>query len=193
MKTKKKTKIKAFYLSDNEIEICQRKHIDIITCPGSNLKLSSGIAPINKYFNSGLRISIGTDGASSNNSLDIFKEMYLTSCLQKVINNDPSVMDGYDVLKFATVNSALTMGLNDCDILAKGKFADIIMIDLTKPSMQPINNIINNIVYSGSKDIIKMTMIDGKILYYDGKFNLPFSKEEIYSSTQKIADLLKKK
>ena len=67
------------------------------------------------------------------------------------------------------------------------------MIDLTKPSMQPINNIINNIVYSGSKDIIKMTMIDGKILYYDGKFNLPFSKEEIYSSTQKIADLLKKK
>lgn len=181
------------YLSDNEIEICQRKHIDIITCPGSNLKLASGIAPINKYFNSGLRISIGTDGASSNNSLDIFKEMYLTSCLQKVINNDPSVMDGYDVLKFATVNSSLTMGLNDCDILAKGKLADIIMIDLTKPSMQPINNIINNIVYSGSKDIIKMTMIDGKILYYDGKFNLPFSKEEIYSSTQKIADLLKKK
>lgn len=180
------------YLSDNEIEICQRKHIDIITCPGSNLKLASGIAPINKYFNNGLRISIGTDGASSNNSLDIFKEMYLTSCLQKVINNDPSVMDGYDVLKFATVNSALTMGLNDCDILAKGKLADIIMIDLTKPSMQPINNIINNIVYSGSKDIIKMTMIDGKILYYDGKFNLPFSKEEIYSSTQKIADLLKK-
>ena len=181
------------YLSDNEIEICQRKHIDIITCPGSNLKLASGIAPINKYFNSGLRISIGTDGASSNNSLDIFKEMYLTSCLQKVINNDPSVMDGYDVLKFATVNSALTMGLNDCDILAKGKLADIIMIDLTKPSMQPINNIINNIVYSGSKDVIKMTMIDGKILYYDGKFNLPFSEEEIYSSTQKIADLLKKK
>ena len=181
------------YLSDNEIEICQRKHIDIITCPGSNLKLASGIAPINKYFKNGLRISIGTDGASSNNSLDIFKEMYLTSCLQKVINNDPSVMDGYDVLKFATVNSALTMGLNDCDILAKGKLADIIMIDLTKPSMQPINNIINNIVYSGSKDIIKMTMIDGKILYYDGKFNLPFSKEEIYSSTQKIADLLKKK
>lgn len=181
------------YLSDNEIEICQRKHIDIITCPGSNLKLASGIAPINKYFNNGLRISIGTDGASSNNSLDIFKEMYLTSCLQKVINNDPSVMDGYDVLKFATVNSALTMGLNDCDILAKGKLADIIMIDLTKPSMQPINNIINNIVYSGSKDIVKMTMIDGKILYYDGKFNLPFSKEEIYSSTQKIADLLKKK
>lgn len=181
------------YLSDNEIEICQRKHIDIITCPGSNLKLASGIAPINKYFNNGLRISIGTDGASSNNSLDIFKEMYLTSCLQKVINNDPSVMDGYDVLKFATVNSALTMGLNDCDILAKGKLADIIMIDLTKPSMQPINNILNNIVYSGSKDIIKMTMIDGKILYYDGKFNLPFSEEEIYSSTQKIADLLKKK
>ncbi len=117
--------------------------------------------------------------------------MYLASCLQKIVNKDPSVMDGFEVLKMATVNSALAMGLNNADVLDEGKLADIIMIDLKSPSMQPINNIAKNLVYAGSKDIIKMTMIDGKILYFDNKFSLDIDKDSIYSIAQAITNRLK--
>ena len=179
------------YFSDNEIEIAKKHNLSIISCPASNLKLASGIAPLYRYQKAGLNIALGTDGAASNNSLDMFKEMYLASCLQKVINKDPSVMDGFDVLKMATVNSAKAMGLEKCDVLDKNKYADIIMIDLKNPSMQPINNIKKNIVYAGSKDLVKMTMIDGKILYYDGKFNLDIDVNNIYSIAQEITNRLK--
>lgn len=179
------------YFDDEEIEICKKRHINIISCPASNLKLASGIAPLTKYQKAGLNIALGTDGPASNNSLDMFKEMYLASCLQKVKNMDPSVMDGLDVLKMATVNSAHAMGLNDCDVLAKGKYADIIMIDLKNPAMQPINNIAKNIVYAGSKDIVKMTMINGKILYQDHKFFINEDVNEIYKKAQEITNRLK--
>ncbi len=179
------------YFSDTEIEIAKKHNLSIISCPASNLKLASGIAPLYRYQTAGLNIALGTDGAASNNSLDMFKEMYLASCLQKVINKDPSIMDGFDVLKMATVNSAKAMGLDKCDVLDKNKYADIIMIDLKNPSMQPINNIKKNIVYAGSKDLVKMTMINGKILYYDGKFNLDIDVNNIYSNAQEITNRLK--
>ncbi len=179
------------YFSDSEIEIAKKHNLSIISCPASNLKLASGIAPLYHYQTAGLNIALGTDGAASNNSLDMFKEMYLASCLQKVINKDPSVMDGFDVLKMATVNSAKAMGLDKCDVLDKNKYADIIMIDLKNPSMQPINNIKKNIVYAGSKDLVKMTMINGKILYYNGKFNLDIDVNNIYSNAQEITNRLK--
>lgn len=179
------------YFTDEEIKICKKKHINIITCPGSNLKLASGIAPLVKYKNAGLNIAIGTDGAGSNNSLDMFREMYLVSTLQKVVNKDPSVMDGFDVLKMATVNGAKAMAMKDNDVLDVGKYADIIMIDLKNPAMQPINNIPKNIVYSGSKDIVKMTMINGKVLYYDHKFFIGQNVENIFKKTQEITERLK--
>ena len=179
------------YFDDNEIAICKKRGVNIITCPGSNLKLASGIAPLLKYQKAGLNIAIGTDGAASNNSLDMFKEMYLVSTLQKVVNSDPSVMDGFDVLKMATVNSAHAMGLNNSDILAKGKYADIIMIDLKNPAMQPINNIAKNIVYAGSKDIVKMTMINGKILYMNHEFFVNEDVDDIYKKVQEITNRLR--
>ena len=179
------------YFSDKEIEIAKKRHVYVISCPASNLKLASGIAPLYKYEKAGLTIALGTDGAASNNSLNMFKEMYLASSLQKVINKDPSVMDGFDVLKMATVNSAHAMGLNNADILKEGKYADIIMIDLKSPSMQPINNIAKNIVYAGDKDIVKMTMINGKILYFNHQFFLDYKIDDIYAKTQEITKRLK--
>ena len=181
----------ANYLSDNEIDICKKRNINIISCPASNLKLASGIAPLHKYQERGLNIAFGTDGAGSNNSLDMFKEMFLASTLQKVTNNDPSVMDGKDVLKMATVNAAHALKLFDADILEVGKLADIIMIDLHNPAMQPINNIEKNIVYSGSKDIVKMTMVNGKILYMDKKFYIDEDVDELYKKCQIITERLK--
>ncbi len=179
------------YFTGEEIEIAKKRNFNIITCPASNLKLASGIAPIAKYQKAGLNIAIGTDGPASNNSLDMFKEMYLVSALQKVVNHDASVMDGFDVLKMATIGGSKAMGLNDCDVLSVNKLADIIMIDLKNPAMQPINNIQKNIVYAGSKDIVKMTMIDGKILYYDHQYFVNENIDDIYQKAQEITNRLK--
>lgn len=180
------------FFTDEEIKICRKRGIDIVTCPASNAKLASGVCPVLKYTGNGLTVAIGTDGAGSNNSLDMFKEMYLVSALQKLLYKDASKMDGFEVLKMATVNGSKVLDMKDNDVLKVGKLADIIMIDLKSPSMQPLNNIAKNIVYSGSKDIVKMTMIDGKILYYDHKFLLNENIDDIYNKAQQITDRLKK-
>ena len=180
------------YFSDEDIQIFKKHGCYVVTCPGSNTKLASGIAPISKYLENGLNVAIGTDGPASNNSLDMFKEMTLVYALQKVSLKDPSALPAFEVLKMATVNGARAMGLYDSDVLDVGKKADLIEIDLSKPNMQPINNIINNIVYAGSKDNIKMTMINGKILYKNGKFYTKEKPAKIYEKCQKISERIEK-
>ena len=180
------------YFSDEDIELFKKHNCTIVTCPGSNTKLASGIAPISKYLEKGVNIAIGTDGPASNNSLDMFKEMTLVYSLQKVSLKDPKAMPAFEVLKMATVNGAKAMGLDNSDVLEVGKKADIIEIDLSRPNMQPLNNIITNIVYSGSKENIKMTMINGKILYMNGKFYLKEKPSTIYKKCQKIVERIDK-
>ena len=176
------------HFSGEDAKLWKEKNLTVVTCPGSNTKLASGVAPIKKYLDEGINVAIGTDGPASNNCLDMFKEMTLLFSLQKVSLKDPTALDAFTILKMATVNGAHAMGLEDADILEVGKKADLIEIDLSRPNMQPLNNIINNIVYSGSKENIKMTMIDGRILYENGKFNIKESLKDIYNECQNITE-----
>ena len=176
------------HLTDEEIDVLNMRGVSVITNPGSNAKLASGIAPIAKLSKKGLNIAIGTDGAASNNALDMFREMYLVSVLSKLRENDPASIDAGKVLEMATVGGARAMGLDNADVLDTGKYADIILIDMHKPNMQPENNIIKNIVYSGSKSNVRMTMIGGKVLYLDGKYNIGERPEIIYENCNKIAE-----
>lgn len=168
------------HMSEEDLQICKDKNIWVVTNPASNVKLASGIAPIQKMLDMGIGLAIGTDGSASNNCLDMFREMFLTTALQKVSIPDAAAMDAGEVLYMATVGGAHAMCLPDCDILAAGKYADLIMLDLQQPNMQPLNNITKNIVYSGSKQNVKMTMINGRILYEDGKFDIGIDPQEVY-------------
>lgn len=179
------------YLTDEDIEIFKKHDMSVISNPGSNTKLASGIAPIQKFIDSGLNIALGTDGPSSNNCLDMFREMFLVTGLAKLRENNASAVDALTVLKMATKNGAKAMLLDDCDVLAKGKQADMIMIDLCKPNMQPLNDIARNIVFSGSKQNVKMTMVAGKILYEDGKYNIGIDEETVYKEANDIITRLK--
>jgi 5-methylthioadenosine/S-adenosylhomocysteine deaminase len=116
----------------------------------------------------------------------MFREMFLVSALSKVREDDAASIDAMEVLRMATVNGAKAMHLGKADTLTKDKLADIILIDLKQPNMQPVHNIAKNIVYSGSKSNVLMTMVGGKILYNKGEYNIGESPERIYSNCEKI-------
>lgn len=178
------------YLSDHDIELIKKHDVVLVSNPSSNMKLASGIAEIKKLLSNGVTIALGTDGPASNNALDMFREMYLVTGLQKIKNMDPVSIPAFEVIKMATVNGAKAMGLVDADTLEVNKLADLIMIDLSRPSMQPINNIINNLVYAGGKDCVKLTMVNGKILYRDGQFFVGEDIKEIYKKVQSLTEEL---
>ena len=176
------------HMTPEDIAVMKKRGMTAVTNPGSNMKLASGIAPISEFLQAGVNVAIGTDGPASNNCLDMFREMFLVTGLAKVKEKDASAVDAMEVLKMATVNSARAMGLEDADVLAAGKLADIIMIDLMQPNMQPVHNIPKNLVYSGSKQNVAMTMIAGKILYEKGTFYTKDKPEDIYRKAEAVRD-----
>ena len=175
------------HMSKEDLEVVKKHQISVITNPASNLKLASGIAPIEEMLSQKINLAIGTDGPASNNCLDMFREMFLVTALAKYRENDASAVDAAEVLKMATVGGAKAMNLSNCDVLAEGKQADLIMIDLNQPNMQPIHNIRKNLVYSGSKQNVKLTMVAGKILYEDGEFFIGTDPDQVYKKANEIA------
>lgn len=180
------------HMSEEDLDIFQSRGLYVVTNPGSNCKLASGIAPLVEMQKRGIPMAIGTDGPASNNCLDMFREMFLATALQKIKTSDASALDADAVLEMATVGGARAMGLSQCDVLAPGKKADVIMIDLHQPNMQPLNHIPHNIVYSGSKSNVKMTMVGGKILYEDGQYFIGEDPEQIYEKANEIITDLRK-
>ncbi len=175
------------HMDEGDYAILKKRGIYVVTNPASNLKLASGIAPVKRFLDEGVPVAIGTDGAASNNCLDMFREMFLVTGLQKEVRDDPEAAPAWDVLKMATVNGAHAMGLSECDTLSAGKKADLIMIDLKQPNMQPLQNLEKNLVYSGSKQNVKLTMIGGRVLYEDGKFYVGHPMEEVYRKANAFA------
>lgn len=174
------------YTTAEDRRILKEKEIYVVTNPSSNLKLASGIAPIREYLEQGIGVAIGTDGPASNNSLNFFKEMYLTTTLQKIRYQDAAAVTTWDVLNMATVNGAHLLGLPLCDSIAPGRQADLILIDLHKPNMQPLNHVTDNLIYSGSINNVSMTMIAGRILYQNGNYHIAVDPIRIYESANRI-------
>lgn len=179
------------HMTDEDLEIFKRRGLWVVTNPCSNSKLASGIAPLYKMYNMGINLAIGTDGPASNNALDMFREMYLASVLQKIRENDAAAMPADAVLKMAVSGSALAMGLTDCDELSEGKKADIAVIDLDQPNMQPLNNTVKNVVFAGSKSNVKMTVSNGVVVYENGEFPT-LDKEKIFAKANEIIEEKKK-
>ena len=169
------------WMSDEDLALFARKGLWAITNPASNLKLASGIAPISRMQRAGVKLAIGTDGAGSNNALDMFREMYLVTALQKYAENDASACPADTVLEMACVGGARAMGLACCDDIVPGKKADLAVIDLHRPNMQPLNNIGKNLVYAGSRENVRLTMVNGKVLYENGQFFIGEEPERIYA------------
>ena len=172
------------WFDEKDRAVYQRNGLWFVSCPCSNAKLASGIAPLKECFAEGVNLALGTDGPASNNALDMFREMYLGAVLQKLRHNDAAAIPAAEMLRAATVGSARAMGLTDCDVLAPGKQADLIVVDLHAANMQPAHHIPESLVLSGDRMNVRMTMCAGKMLYLNGEYFIGVSPEEILRDTQ---------
>ena len=174
------------YADNEEIEILKAKNVHVAHNPESNMKLASGIAPIPAMLNAGINVSLGTDGAASNNNLDMLTEMRAMTFMHKVATLNPEIIPAHEALKIATVNGAKALGLQNVGILAPGMKADVICIDYAKVHMQPLHNIMANIVYSAQPSDVSHTIVNGKILLEDCKLTT-LDEEKIIYHAQKCA------
>lgn len=173
------------WFDEGDMEIFKSRGLWAVTCPASNAKLASGVAPLCGFLDRGINLAVGTDGPSSNNALDMFREMYLACVLQKLRAEEAAACPARDILYASCSAGARAMGLPDCDSLAPGKAADLAVIDMSRPSMRPVIAPAENLVYSGSKDCVRLTMVAGRILYEDGQFHVGDSVERILAEAEK--------
>ncbi len=163
------------WVDENEIKILAKNNVIVAHCPISNLKLASGIAPVNKMINNNVNVKLGTDGPTSNNNLDMFEEMKFASLLQKQITNDPSVLPARKILEMAVGK-----------IEIRGK-ADLILVDLKKPHLRPVHDIYSHLAYSANGSDVNTTICNGKILMQNRKV-LTLKEDEILEKVEKIKE-----
>jgi len=165
------------YLEEKDIEIFAENGVSIAHNPTSNLKLASGIAPITTYMSKGINVSLGTDGAASNNNLNMLNEVRLAALLHKGTTKNPCAVSAKDALSMATTAGATAIGRTDIGSLKLGNRADLIVVDQSMPNMTPMFDQISAIVYSASAENIVSTMVDGEFLMENKEFKtLDFEK-----------------
>lgn len=180
------------WLSDDEIEIIKKNNVKISHNPCSNMKLASGIAPVSKLIENDICVSIGTDGASSNNNLDLIEELKTASLLQKVSTLDPKVLTSDEALAMGTIKGAEALGLeSEIGSIEVGKKADIILIDTNSANMVPdSSSLSSNIIYSANGLNVDTTICDGKILMENKKLTV-LDEDEIYQKARQAIKELK--
>lgn len=180
------------WISDKDMEILAKRGVNCVYNPASNMKLASGFMPLEKLLEKGVNVAIGTDGASSNNEQDLFRDICLGSLIQKGNDLDPKAARARNMLKLATINGAKAIGQDkEIGSVEIGKKADLILIDFNNPNLRPIpTDIEAALVYSTSGKDVYLTMIDGKILYEDGKFNYANEMDIIDKAERAWNDLM---
>ena len=175
------------WVSDEDIAIMAEKGVSVVHNPVSNLKLGSGVMPLNKMLATGVNVCLGTDGVASNNRLDILREMQTAAILHKGVLLDPTATTASQMLKLATRNGALAQGRNDCGEIRIGARADLVLIDRTSIHNMPCFDDYAMLCYSAERSDVLLTMVDGRILYQNGTYTL-IDEERLRYDAQKVFD-----
>ncbi|HHV19671.1 MAG TPA: amidohydrolase family protein, partial [Thermoanaerobacterales bacterium] len=179
------------HVDDEDIEILTECGVNVVYNPTSNLKLASGFAPIEKMLKAGVNVALGTDGASSNNNLNMFEEMHLASIVNKCVNNNAVSVPAEAAIKMATINGAKALGVDkELGSLEVGKKADIIFIDLKKPHLCPLNNPLSAICYSAQGSDVHTVMADGKILMENYELKTIDIEKAMYEAEESARKLI---
>lgn len=173
----------AIHLNSTDVDIIKKYGVGIAHNPVANMKLGMGIADVPRLLENGIRVSLGTDGPASNNSLDMFETMKIAALIHKPMRRDPTILPANIVFRMATEYGALNLGYNDIGKIKPGYKADIVLIDRRKPNLIPVYDIYSHLVYSTRGCDVDMVIINGKIVYDGGFPNI--NVEEIYYKVEK--------
>ena len=181
------------YVDDEDIAILAKHGVTVAHNPASNMKLSSGFAPIAKMLDAGVNVALGTDGMASNNNHDMFQDMYLMAMLPKGKELDPTLITPKQAVFSATRAGALAQGREDCGLVKEGFKADLCVLDVTGISWCPVNDMLTNVVYAGHGSDVVLTMCDGAVVYRNGVWptlDIDRVKAEVCKRTVRIQDEL---
>jgi len=183
------------HITDNEIAILKRLGVGTAHCPQSNMKLASGVAPVVKMLNADVSVGLGTDGAASNNDLDMWEEMDTAAKLQKTFTGDPKAVTAYEALEMATIRGARALHIADkVGSLEPGKLADVIIVDMDSLHQTPMFNVFSHLVYATKAADVRSVIINGKIVMRDRRLmtlNESVIKKDANAYRSKIIDSLK--
>lgn len=174
---------------DEELDLLAQSGACVVHCPRSNMKLASGIARVPAMLARGIPVGLGTDGAASSNNLNLFAEMAVAALLHKVNAMDPTVIAARTALQMATLNGARALHWPGLGEITEGGLADIIAVDMAVPHMQPAHSPTSNLVYAATGTEVRMTMIDGNVVYKDGEFvryDMVELREKVRRAVEKI-------
>lgn len=177
------------HVTDRDMDLMKEKNVTFVHNPGSNLKLASGIAPVPDALEKGLNVALGTDGASSNNNLNMWEEINLASLIHKGARLDPLTVNAGESFRMATANGAKALGFSETGKIEEGFCADMIIIDAQKPHYFPKHNLISNIAYAAQASDVETVFVDGKILYHKGEYKT-LDKEKILYNVEKTCNRL---
>lgn len=179
------------HLTEEEINLLAENRVGVAHCPESNLKLASGVAPVPAMLASGVVVAMGTDGAASNNNLDLLEETRTAALLAKGITGDPTALKAEEALAMATINGAKALGLEkDIGSLEVGKKADLILVNTRVPHWQPHNDVIAHLVYSARGSDVDTVIVNGRVLMA-GRRLKTLDLERIYTEVNRRTALLK--
>lgn len=178
------------HLSDEDIDILARHHVRVAHNPNSNLKLGSGIAPIPALLAKGVTVGLGTDGAASNNNLDMLEEIRLAALIHKGVHNDPTLISAAQALEMATAMGARAVFLEDVGAIRQGLKADLILLDLDKPHLTPRHSIDAHIVYSAQAADVVLVMVDGRILLEGGQLTTIDEERVLFEAARWARELV---
>lgn len=173
-----------------DIEILREKGVTAVHNPSSNMKLGSGFMPITEMLQSGVRVALGTDGAASNNNLNMMEEMHLAAVIHNGYRQDATIVPPSQLLTMITANGAAGQGRAGCGALAVGNKADIVAIDLSAPHLMPRHDTPALLVYSAQGADVAMTMVDGKVLYEKGEFKTIDAERVKYDVQEAVKRLM---
>lgn len=178
------------WIEGGDYDILKEKGATVAVNPISNMKLASGVCNVQALLDRGINVAIGTDSVSSNNSLDFLEEMKVFAIAGKSHYNNPIAVTPRDALKAATLGGALAQGRKDCGLLKEGYKADLVVLDISRPNMHPVHDMINNIVYSANSANVILTMADGKVLYDNGEFKTIDIEKTIFNTEKATGRIL---
>jgi 5-methylthioadenosine/S-adenosylhomocysteine deaminase len=177
------------YLSDSDMKILKSRNVSPVHNPVSNMKLASGAARVADMLGKGIGVCLGTDGASSNNCLNMFGEMKAGAVLQKLTCRDTTVLSGRTMLEIAAPNGAAALGFEKLGRIKPGYLADLIMVNLNKPSMAPVHDIHSNLVFSANGSEVEYVIINGRLIMDKGEFTEIDEEKAVYEASRMAADL----